>query len=109
MLARHAGALAGARTRHRQVQQVFREAAARCPTQVPSGRFADHASMPLMRELNASLAEPVSADAHDATFSERLTRLDALGAAMLPRFAEVAEPSDKTSSDWSQLVAGAAA
>jgi len=87
LLSAHGRALAQARARHLEVQRAFREAAARSPTMVPAGRFADHAAMPLMRELNASLAMPVEVQALGGVFSARLARLDALAAAILPRFA----------------------
>jgi len=87
LLAHHGQALAGARARHRDVQAAFRDAAARSPTLPPAGRFADHAAMPLMRELNASLAMPVTdPDRLGAAFAARLSRLDELAQRMLPRF-----------------------
>jgi len=106
LLSAHGSALAAARARHRDVQRAFREAAARSPSMKPAGRFADHASMPLMRELNASLAMPVPGPALGEAFAGRLARLDALAEAILPRFGAAVDGTAATA--FAELVAEAA-
>ena len=85
LLAEHSAALAQARARHREIQAAFRTAASRQPVLTPSGRFADHGSMPMMRELNGRLAGPVAGSLSSA-FASSLAELDRIGAALLPEF-----------------------
>lgn len=93
LLTTHAAALAQARARHREVQAAFRTAAERQPVVTPQGRFADHGSMPMMRELNGRLAGPTDRPLGDA-FKESLAELDRIGAAILPEFDEQHDHSE---------------
>ncbi len=93
LLAEHSASLAQARARHREVQAAFRVAAERQAVVTPSGRFADHGAMPMMRELNGRLSGPATGPL-SSTFASSLAELDRIGSALLSEFDEARDHED---------------
>ncbi len=93
LLGVHASSLARARAMNVEVQHAFRTAAERCPTIPPTGAFADHGRMPLLRELNGRLASPCKGSLGEA-LQASLADLDAIGRTLIPLFGKGFDASD---------------